>query len=146
MDLETRSFIPNTELGSGYRRITENGKWGITDKDGNTVTGCQWDRIADPHDGIFAVKKDGKWGLLDKTGKPLVPCLYDVILVPPAKRSHRCLWEPFKVKRDGKWGVLDLNGQVLIPCVWDDVDRWCHDLFGVRSGETWQAVNVKGTK
>lgn len=140
-DFETRTFTPNTELGSGYRRIAEKGKWGIVDKDGNTVTACQWDRIADPHYGVFAVKKDGKWGLLDMT-----PCLYDVILVPPVDSGVRPLWEPFKVKCNGKWGILDLNGEIVIPCIWDDVIWWYFDKFRVRLGTTWQIIDLKDRK
>ena len=51
-----------------------------------------------------------------------------------------------RIAEDGKWGVLDLNEQRVVPCVWDDVIWWYYDVFGARSGETWQAVNVKAIK
>ena len=73
--------VSNTEVyanNSLFSKI-ENGKWGFTDKNGNTVIESQYDKVTEFNEyGFAAVKKDGKWGSIDISGKEVIKPTYEI--------------------------------------------------------------------
>jgi hypothetical protein len=67
-------------IRKGSRKVT---KWGVIDKNGNTVIPFEYDRIkGEFSDGLLGVgKKDEnseiKWGYVNKSGETVIPCIYD---------------------------------------------------------------------
>ena len=57
----------------------ENGKWGHTDKNGNTVVSIIYDKVTEFNEyGFAGIKKDGKWGIVDENGKIILEPTYDL--------------------------------------------------------------------
>lgn len=57
----------------------ENGKYGFTDKDGNTIVEAIYEDAREQNDyGFVAVKKNGKWGSLDQYGKIAIEPMYNL--------------------------------------------------------------------
>ena len=58
--------------------IEENGKWGMTDKYGNVVVQCIYDKVTELNEyGFAGIKLDGKWGVIDKTGQVVLEPTYE---------------------------------------------------------------------
>lgn len=58
--------------------IEENGKWGMTDKYGNVVVECIYDKVTELNEyGFAGIKLDGKWGVIDKIGQVVLEPVYE---------------------------------------------------------------------
>lgn len=58
--------------------IEENGKWGMTDKYGNIVVECIYDKVTELNEyGYAGIKLDGKWGVINKTGQIVLEPTYE---------------------------------------------------------------------
>lgn len=65
--------LKNNELFA----IEENGKWGMTDKYGNIVVECIYDKVTELNEyGFAGIKLDGKWGVIDKNGHVVLEPTY----------------------------------------------------------------------
>lgn len=57
----------------------QNGKWGLVDKQGNTIVDCIYDRTTSSNEHGFAgIKKDGKWGVVNEKGNIIVEPKYKI--------------------------------------------------------------------
>ena len=67
-------ILKNNELFA----IEKDGKWGMTDKMGNIVVECIYDKVTELNEyGFAGIKLDGKWGVIDKTGKVILEPTYE---------------------------------------------------------------------
>lgn len=58
--------------------VEKNGKWGMTDKYGNIVVECIYEKVTELNEyGFAGIKLDGKWGVIDKTGQIVLEPTYD---------------------------------------------------------------------
>ena len=66
------------EAGEGLWafRDTESGKWGMMDREGNTVLAAVWDGLGTEGDGLVPALKDGLWGYIDTEGNEAIPFRY----------------------------------------------------------------------
>lgn len=72
--------IENTQIQDGplYAK-KQNGKWGLVDKDGNTIIDFIYDRTSSSNEyGFSGIKKDGKWGVVDEKGNIIVEPKYKI--------------------------------------------------------------------
>ena len=59
--------------------ISQNGKWGYADKNGNIILEAQYDMVTEINEyGFAGINKDGKWGVVDKEGKIIVEPTYQI--------------------------------------------------------------------
>lgn len=69
--------LKNNELFA----IEENGKWGMTDKYGNIVVECIYDKVTELNEyGFAGIKLGGKWGVIDKNGHVVLEPTYEHFL------------------------------------------------------------------
>ncbi len=69
--------LKNNELFA----IEENGKWGMTDKYGNVVVKCMYDKVTELNEyGYAGIKLNGKWGVIDKNGQVVLEPTYEHFL------------------------------------------------------------------
>lgn len=63
-----------------YIQACKNGKWGLSDADGNMAVPCRYEGIDDIlfHD-AFIAKIKGKWGVFSVDGSEIIPADYDFI-------------------------------------------------------------------
>lgn len=58
--------------------VEKNGKWGMTDKYGNIVVECIYEKVTELNEyGFAGIKLDGKWGVIDKTGQVVLEPTYE---------------------------------------------------------------------
>ena len=58
--------------------VEKNGKWGMTDKYGNIVVECIYEKVTELNEyGFAGIKLDGKWGVIDKTGQVVLEPIYE---------------------------------------------------------------------
>lgn len=72
--------LENTQIQDGplYAK-KENGKWGLVDKDGNTIVDFIYDRTTSSNEyGFAGINKDGKWGVVDEKGNIIVEPKYKI--------------------------------------------------------------------
>lgn len=60
--------------------VTKDGKEGLIDKNGRTLTAFKYDEIRPLQEGLFSVMIGYKWGIIDNNGKEKLPILFDDII------------------------------------------------------------------
>lgn len=72
-DADLADYTADDEVD--YNIVKKNGKWGVLDKNNNTIIALKYDMIYSPaleyNGGTFYCEKDGKWGLLSAEGEEL---------------------------------------------------------------------------
>ncbi len=100
----------------GNIRVQKDGKWGIIDSLGKTVTKPLYKDIKRVNDSYYATQNDkGKWGFLNKKGKPQIPFEYDEV------RTYRFGLAPVSKGR-GKWGLISRFNAKIVPCAFRSVN------------------------
>lgn len=70
-----QDLFPNNKLYA----FKQNEKWGLKDKNGETVVNPVYDMVCEQNlDGFFAVELNGKWGSLDENGKVIIDPTYKI--------------------------------------------------------------------
>ena len=102
---ENDLFWDNIEGTRDYDEVFDS-RWGILDKNGNTITEPLYKMSLDDlkfSQGLAIVKVAGKWGLIDRFGHLIVPPIYKHIQ-PKIQEGY------IIVKTEtGTWGVLNKN-------------------------------------
>ena len=100
----------------GNLRVQKDGKWGIIDSLGKTVTKPLYRDIKRVNDSYYATQNDkGKWGFLNKKGKPQIPFEYEEV------RTYRFGLAPVSKGR-GKWGLISRFNAKIVPCAFRSVN------------------------
>lgn len=79
-DLEGRELL-NTEIFKNNKLFAkkENDKWGFTDKYGNIVVDCKYDKVTEFNEyGFAGINVDDKWGVVDASGNIIVDPIYKI--------------------------------------------------------------------
>lgn len=150
----------NLVFHQGLAVINDGFGYGLIDREGEEVIGCQWDEIervarniggipwkrnefirlwynrtAYPYS-LIRVRKHGKWGVYDLKGKQCHPCTLDKIW-----RSQNGV---IKICQEGKWGLMDEQGRIITPCQWEYVDDFRGETAAVRQNKHWGTIDRKG--
>ena len=123
-----------TFLGQ-YIKLRQNGKWGISDKNGKKLLPCEYEELdVFGYEGNFyKVRQKGKWGIVDNNGKQIISCEYEDVDVLGYGADF------LKVRQSGKWGIVDINGKQLLPCVADEIEYEYGGCAKIVSGKkTWR--------
>jgi hypothetical protein len=128
--------------------IRQNGKWGLVNKSGKTLTPAVYDEVKDVNEGYTWVKKDALWGLLDSTG---------TYLIKPNERNPLIYATnaTFKVFSDFHYGLLryqsrnlygymDKQLKVVIPAKYDKVSDFKNGLACVYQDGYCGLIDITG--
>lgn len=100
----------------GNIRVIKDGKWGIIDTFGKTITKPLYKEIRRVNDSYYATQNvNGKWGFLNKKGKPQIPFEYNEV------GSYRFGLAPVSKGR-GKWGLISRFNAKIVPCAFRSVN------------------------
>lgn len=124
----------------GNIRVLKNGKWGIIDSLGRTVSKPLYRDIRRVNDSYYATQNDkGKWGYLNKKGRPQIPFEYDEV------RSYRFGLAPVS-KGKGKWGLISRFNAKIVPCAFRSINlNAAETKFEITDEEnTTYIINDKG--
>ena len=99
-DIKTTDFI------SGTYSVCNDGKWGVLDKNGRSITLLIYDEISDYGFacGRLAVCKNNRWGFIDRKGREVIECIYDEVF--PFFEENRC-----EVKLNEKKIWINIHGE-----------------------------------
>ena len=100
----------------GNIRVIKDGKWGIIDTLGKTITKPLYKEIRRVNDTYYATQNEsGKWGFLNKKGKPQIPFEYSEV------GNYRFGLAPVSKGR-GKWGLISRFNAKIVPCAFRSVN------------------------
>ena len=121
--------------------VCKDGKWGLTDIQGWTITDAKYEYMSTPCNGSMAVRINDKWGFIDYKGKEIVPPIYD--FAEGFIDAEYCFGTSCAlVQKDGKWGTINTKGEVVIPFEYDWA-RGCKGRIVVEKGDKCGIINHK---
>ncbi len=117
--------------------VCRDGKYGIINKKGIEVMGCNHDYIKPQifKDRIIA-KSNGIWILIKARGGFYAGSTYDDI-----KFSQ---YSYYPAKKNGKWGLITLSGYPLINYIYDDIEINIDNRMTVQKDEQYGIVDTLG--
>ncbi len=86
--------------------VRKDGKFGVVDRNGNTIIEPVWENCCDVSEGCFPASNGEKWGYVELGGTPASSFEYDAAI-----RFHN---GKGIVIRNEKWGALNRDGSVAI--------------------------------
>jgi hypothetical protein len=96
-----------------------NGKKGIIDKNGKSITPFKYDEIIwdERNVSLFEVELDGKKGILNNNGKEIIPIIYDnkKFKFEIISEGIVIISEGFEISDNKKFGFFDVTGKEIIP-------------------------------
>ena len=121
--------------------VCKDGKWGLTDIQGWTITDAKYEYMSIPCNGSMAVRINDKWGFIDYKGQEIIPPIYD--FAEGFIDAEYCFGTPCAlVQKDGKWGTINTKGEVVIPFEYDWA-RGCKGRIVVEKGDKCGIINHK---
>lgn len=132
----------------------KDGKWGVIDKQGNTVIPFTYDKIGGFSEGLASVGVNDKWGFIDKQGKMVIPTVYDS--VHDFSEGFACVSKRDPSSANGYFrGFVDKQGTLIGSTEYGAMGtKFCeglikvatasHDSSGNFNGWKWGFLNTKG--
>ena len=121
--------------------VCKDGKWGLTDIQGWTITDAKYEYMSIPCNGSMAVRINDKWGFIDYKGQEIVPPIYD--FAEGFIDAEYCFGTSCAlVQKEGKWGTINTKGEVVIPFEYDWA-RGCKGRIVVEKGDKYGIINHK---
>ena len=121
--------------------VCKDGKWGLTDIQGWTITDAKYEYMSIPCNGSMAVRINDKWGFIDYKGQEIVPPIYD--FAEGFIDAEYCFGTSCAlVQKEGKWGTINTKGEVVIPFEYDWA-RECKGRIVVEKGDKCGIINHK---
>ena len=108
-------------------KYTLNGKNGLLDLSGKSLTPAIYDNIEGYCNGLARVYRDGKWGFIDESGAEIILCEYD-----QAGDFNDGI---AGVRKGDKWGIINNSGQIVFPF---ELDFCCWSVQG------YAVINIAG--
>lgn len=136
-------FEDMTLNNNGVTAVKKDGKWGIINDSGETVTDYIYEDVAVNSLGCaFAgghamVKKDGAWILIDTTGAVLSQQTFADAKAPESDEYIAVANE------EGKWGFIDEQGNVVIDYQYYDAASFSCEMAPVMVVNDWGYISSK---
>lgn len=128
--------------------IKSDGKWGLVNKSGKTLTPIVYSDIKDVQEGYTWVKKDALWGLMDSTGNYLIkpdernPLIYGInATFKIFSEFHNGL---LRYQSRNLYGYLDKQLKVAIPAKYDKVSDFKNGLACVYQDGYCGLIDTQG--
>lgn len=123
-------------------RVRKDGKWGLINLDGKTVSPCEYDEIQVLKGvaGDFVIGKEGKKGIVDSNGKTIIDPQYEEIL--PLGEDYKV---GYIVKKEGNYGIINSSNKILVEVKYQEIlPLASNNIFGVKEGDTWKVLKEEG--
>lgn len=139
----TLQFEDMTLNNNGVTAVKRDGKWGIINDDGETVTDFIFEDVAVNSLGCaFAgghamVKKDGAWLLIDTTGEVISEQTFADAKAPESDEYIAV------ANAEGKWGFIDSEGNLVIDYQYYDAASFSCEMAPVMVVNSWGYISSK---
>ena len=123
-------------------RVSQDGKYGLIDFEGNKILECDYDEITalTSIKNAFLVKKAGNVGLVNEKGQTIIQTQYKEILTLKEKYDN----EYIIVNENNQYGIISTSGIVLIEPIYEAVKYVnASDSFAVKEEGVWKLYNVE---
>ncbi len=110
MEFDQEEFF-RCPFQEGLACVTENGKRGFINRDGEMVIEPRYDRVKSFSNGLASVMKGESWGYINNEGEFVIEPQYS----HAQSFSEGLAW----VEIEGKWGLIDRTNQLLIEPIFD---------------------------
>lgn len=112
----------------GYILQNSNGKWGMTDTDGQTMLPFEYEDIDSVNRQYAAAKRNGGYGLIEirPNGTPAVSAPFVWQQIRPGYEHYRLTH--LQVRQNGKWGLADGKGRQILPPSLGQISDFRHGL------------------
>ncbi len=147
-DYVTGIINQQKQKASDLAWIMSDGKWGLINKSGKTLTPAVYNEVKDVHEGYTWVKKDGLWGMLDSTGNYLIkpnernPLMYATnATFKVFSEFHNGL---LRYQSRNLYGYLDKQLNVVIPAKYDKVSDFTNGLACVHQDGYCGLIDITG--
>ena len=140
---DTLQFEDITINNDGVAAVKKDGKWGIINDSGETVTDFIYEDVAVNSLGCaFAgghamVKKDGAWMLIDTTGAVLSGQTFADAKAPESDEYIAV------ANAEGKWGFIDSEGNLIIDYQYYDAASFSCEMAPVMVVSDWGYISCK---
>ena len=124
------SYIKFIESSQEFLVLTDEGKIGIIDKDGNTIIEPIYDEMKqiDKDGELYLVAINKKYGVINRDGEIIIFLEYDEIGINKEKfpndnieNSYILYNKCIPVKKGEKWGFIDIKGNAIGEIEFDDI-------------------------
>ncbi len=122
------SFFPHIYL--------KNGKQGLLNRFGDTLTGANYDCMASIIEGRIIYRVADKWGVMNKKGV--------IIVAPSFEEINHFFCGMAKFKMNNKWGYINRKGKIIIEPTFDNVGDFHYGLASVSKNGKLCFINKKG--
>lgn len=113
------AYVSDSDIfgSAGLLPVSDNGKWGFVDKEGEYVIAAEYDDMY-PFDesGLAAVCLDSKWGYIDTTGELVIELSFDDAYAFEGK-------DYAVVGVDGEYGLIDKSGNYIVEPTFDMISE-----------------------
>ena len=127
--IEAYGTVTNLPYEKSVLRYEENGKYGLIDFEGNTITKAIYEEISSVKykEGEILAKKSGKYGVINNKGVELIPFEYEEIEADRYYRNGNYLESGYIVKsttKDGyRYGYINSHWEKLLDTEYTDINR-----------------------
>ncbi|MDH6310150.1 hypothetical protein M2451_003042 [Dysgonomonas sp. PFB1-18] len=136
-----------------YISVVKNGKYGVIDKDGNTIIECQYDCLwsSSELEDIFLIGCDYMEGDLWRKREYGIININNEFIIPPIYGNIHIINNNMAIvaidkKREYKYGVLDFHLQkIIIPLIYDECSFYGNLFFVAKKGK-WGYLDLEGNE
>jgi hypothetical protein len=152
--LAPRYQVAQPFSAQGLAAVADESGWQIIDPSGNVLLRpFVVDNGPDPFsEGLARFVDAGKVGFYDERGQIAIPARFDYAGPFACQRAAFCQGcqrqssdgGEHSFYAGGSWGFIDHQGQAAIAAQYDEVQPFVECKARVRSGQSWQRVDVNG--
>ena len=113
-------------------------RFGVIDKDGNTVVYPEYLKADNFRNGKMAVKFKKGWTFIDSSLSPICAAQFEEVMPFSNNRAA--------VQKNGKWGFINAYGDMVIMATYNKVLPFHNNRAWVMSAGNWYLVDEKGYK
>lgn len=109
--LSKQKYDSYYEFNNLFYGVKINGKYGLIDKQLQTVLPIEYNYLDSQHRGLAVIGKNGKYGFINELGQIVIPLEYDFV--------NPFYQEIISVEKNGKYGFINTKEEIIIPFEYD---------------------------
>lgn len=133
-----------------YFVLKQEEKFGVIDKQGNTVLSPMYDevKVPNPEKGIFVCYQEENVKILNERNEEVLTQYSEVEPIRLKNIASDLMYEKsvLQYKKDGKYGLINFDGKEITKPIYDEIDSLAYkegELL-VKQNEKYGVVNIKG--
>lgn len=144
-DLHITSFwLAPFKYDQGFLSVSQNGKWGIINKDGKLIIKTEYDAVSPFTNGISYVKKDQKRAIVDSFGSLKTNFVYDYLQSDFYGLDILNIYQVIVYGKNNLSGLITPLGEEIIPPSYNLIHPADDGYFQVVFNKKWGIIDLNG--